>query len=194
MLLRRVVELANESSYGDAILQHISGPLGFSSTFVMGDSYAGLAPGFSRRFCSPAPPQDVREVVDPGWCATGVVSSTAAELCEIFQALFGGKLVLRDSLAQMTTLRRVGGDFPPAVTPSYGLGLMADPDGAFGPEFGHGGAGPGYDLRVTHYAEMAARRVSIAVMCNTDEVKSDAIVRGLAAALRPQLGETFTLS
>ena len=73
----------------------------------------------------------------------------------MLHALFGGKLVLRDSLAQMTTLCRVPDEFPPAVTPSYGLGLMADPDGEFGPEFGHGGAGPGYDIRVAHFAEMA---------------------------------------
>jgi len=136
----------------------------------------------------------VREVLDPGWFATGVIASTAAELCEMLHALFGGKLVLRDSLAQMTTLRGVPSEFPPAVTPSYGLGLMADPDGAFGTEFGHGGRGPGYDIRVAHFAKMAERRVSIAVMCNTDEVEADEILRGLANALRQQLGETLTLS
>jgi D-alanyl-D-alanine carboxypeptidase len=194
MLLKRVVERANDSSFAGAIDEHIVGPLGFSNTYVAEDSFVSLAPGFSRRFCTPGPLADVREVMDPGWCATGVVTSNAAELCEVFHALFGGKLVLRDSLAQMTTVRRVPGDFPPAVTPSYGLGLMADPDGVFGPEFGHGGAGPGYDLRVAHFRQMADRRVSIAVMCNTDEVEADEILRGLAGELRHQLGETFTLS
>lgn len=194
MLLKRVVERANGTSFADAITQHIIGPLGFSSTFAVDDSFASLAPGFSRRFCSPAPPEDVREVVDPAWCATGVIASTAAELCEMLHALFGGKLVLRDSLAQMTTLVDVPGDHPRAVTPSYGLGLMADPGGVLGPEFGHGGEGPGYDLRVTHFAQMSERRVSIAVICNTDEADADAIGRGLATELRQQLGDTFTLS
>ncbi len=194
MLLKRVVERANDSSFADAVGQHIAGPLGFSSTFAVDDSFASLAPGFSRRFCPPGPPNDVRDVLDPRWCATGVVASTAAELCEMFHALFGGKLVLRDSLGQMTTLCRVPDDFPPAVTPCYGLGLMADPDGALGPEFGHGGRGPGYDVRVAHFTKMAERRVSIAVMCNTDEAESDVILRGLGSELRQQLGETFTLS
>lgn len=194
MLLKRVVERANDSNFADAVDQHIAGPLGFSNTFGVGDSFASLAPGFSRRFCSPGPPEDVREVVDPGWCATGVVASNAAELCEMLHALFGGKLVLRDSLAQMTKLCRVPDDFPAAVRPSYGLGLVADPDGPFGPEFGHGGSGPGYDVRVTHFPKMAERRVSIAVMCNTDEVEADKILRGLANELRQQLGETFTLN
>ncbi|MGE4607537.1 MAG: serine hydrolase domain-containing protein [Myxococcota bacterium] len=194
MLLKRVVERANGSSFGDAVTQHIAGPLGFSSTFAVGDSFASLAPGFSRQFRSSGPPEDVREVYDPGWCATGVVASTAAELCQMLHALFGGKLVLRDSLAQMTALCRVPGDHPPAVTPSYGLGLMADPDGIFGPEFGHAGEGPGYNLWVAHFPKMSERRVSIAVLCNTDEAEAAAIGRGLASEFRQQLGETFTLS
>lgn len=194
MLLKRVVERANESSFGDAFAQHIGGPLGFSSTFAIDDSFASLAPGFSRCFSSGRPAEDVRGVYDPGWCATGVVASTAAELCEMLHALFGGKLVLRGSLAQMIELCPVPGDHPPHVTPSYGLGLMADPDGPFGSEFGHGGDGPGYGLRINHYPKMGERRVSLAVMCNTDETDAAAIGRGLAIELRAQLGETFTLS
>jgi len=198
MLLRRVIERANRSSFAEAFAQHVAGPLGFSSTRAIDDSFASLAPGFSRIFHSgnehSGEPRDVRSVYDPGWCATGVVASTAAELCEMLHALFGGKLVLRASLAQMTELLRVPGDHPPYVTPSYGLGLMADPDGPFGPEFGHGGEGPGYSSNVAHYTQMGERRVSIAVMCNTDETDAAAIGRGLAGELRQQLGETVTLS
>jgi len=192
MLLKRVVELAHGSGFAEAIEQHVSGPLGFSHTFAVAGSFAGLAAGFSRRFSTTL--EDVRPVFDPGWCATGVLASTAAELCEMIGALFGGKLVRSESLAQMTQPVAVPGSHAPAVSPGYGLGLMADPDGRFGPEFGHGGGGPGYDLRVAHFDRLADRRVSIAVMCNTDGDRSDPILRALVAELERQLGITITLS
>jgi len=194
MLLKRVIESANGTSFATAVAAHVGGPLGFSSTSAIENSYRLCAPGFSRRFGSGRPPEDVRAILDPGWCATGVVASTSAELCELLQALFGGKLVVAESLAQMTDLWRAPDGHPPSVAPGYGLGLIGDPGGVFGPEFGHGGAGPGYDVHVTHFPQMSERRVSIAVMCNTDETQAQPILRGLACELDGQLGETFILN
>lgn len=193
MLLKRAVERASGSDYADAVAQHVSGPLGFTSTAAV-RSLLALSPGYSRRFSRDAALADVREAYDPGWCATGLVASTAAELCELYAALFGGKLVSRASLARMTELVRVPGDRPPAVSPGYGLGLMGDPDAPLGAWFGHGGAGPGYDLRATYWPGLKGRGVSIAVMCNTDEVESLEISDRLASALAGQLGQTLTLS
>jgi hypothetical protein len=122
------------------------------------------------------------------------VASTAAELCELYEALFAGKLVHRDSLDEMTRLVRVPGEHAPAVTASYGLGLMADPDGTFGPEFGHAGNGPGYAVRAGCCTRLKGRRVAIAVLCNSEEAAVWSIYRALLGALEPQLGETFTLS
>jgi D-alanyl-D-alanine carboxypeptidase len=194
MLLKRVVERANQSSYADAVVQHVSGPMGFTSTLCVEDSLADLGPGFSRRFSADREPADVRGAYDPGWCATGLVASTAAEVCAFYFALFGGKLVTLDSLRQMTELLRVPGDFPPAVSPGYGLGLMGDPDGPLGPEYGHGGAGPGFDIRASCWPRLKGRRVAMAVFCNTDEVESAAILAQLSGAFAEQLGDTLTLS
>ena len=44
--------------------------------------------------------EDVRPIYDPGWVAHGLVSSTAAEIGEFYQALFSGKLVQRKSLEE----------------------------------------------------------------------------------------------
>jgi D-alanyl-D-alanine carboxypeptidase len=192
-LLTRVVERANATSFAEAVQQHVAGPLGHTSTEVVEDraSFAQLVPGFSREFSDEM--QDVRGVYDPGWVGHGLVASTAAEIAEFYQALFGGKLVQRASLAEMTQLVVVAGDHPPAVTPSYGLGLMSDPDSTYGQNFGHAGSGPGYSLYAACHLDVRGRRVSGAVFCNTDEVAAERLWHGILGALQPELGETIVL-
>jgi len=194
-LLTRAVELANATSFAEAVQQHVAGPLGHTATTVVESraSFQELAPGFGREFNRDAELEDVRFVYDPGWVAHGLVASTAAEISEFYQALFGGKLVQRASLAEMTQLVRVPGDHPPAVSPSYGLGLMSDPDGIYGPDFSHGGGGPGYSLYAGCHLGFSGRRVSAAVFCNTDEIDAERLWYGLLAALQPELGETLVL-
>jgi D-alanyl-D-alanine carboxypeptidase len=194
-LLTRVVELANATSFADAVQQHIAGPLGHTATAVVEGRacFEQLVPGFSRDFHREAELEDVRSIYDPAWVAHGLVSSTAAEIGEFYQALFGGKLVRRDSLAAMTQLVRVPGEHPPAVSPSYGLGLMSDPDGRYAPHFSHGGGGPGYSLYAGCLREFRGRRVSAAVFCNTDEMNAARLWYGVLGALHPELGETFEL-
>jgi len=195
-LLARVVELANATSFAEAVQQHVAGPLGHTATEVVEGcaSFERLVPGFSRDFHSEGELQDVRPIYDPGWVAHGLISSTAAEIGGFYQALFTGKLVRRASLDAMTQLVGVAGERPRAVSPGYGLGLMGDPDGTFGPEFGHGAAGPGYSLYVGCQRDFNGRRVSAAVFCNTDEMDAATLQYGVLTALHPELGETFELS
>jgi D-alanyl-D-alanine carboxypeptidase len=70
-------------------------------------------------------------------------------------------------LNQMLHLTRVRGSHPPAVTPSYGMGIMADPDGPYGPSYGHGGGGPGYSLFAGMLPGSPTGRLSVAVFCNS---------------------------
>ncbi|HXV36539.1 MAG TPA: serine hydrolase domain-containing protein, partial [Myxococcota bacterium] len=135
-LLARVVERANATSLAEAVQQHIAGPLGLSATGVVADrrAFASLAPAFSAAFRDGESLADVRAVYDPGWVAHGLVASSAAEVAEFFYALFAGKLVQRESLAEMTRLVRVSGNHPRMAAPAYGLGLMGDLAGAFGPD------------------------------------------------------------
>ena len=195
-LLARVVERANATSFAEAVQQHVAGRLRHTSTEVVEGraSFEHLVPGFSRDFHSEGELEDVRPIYDPGWVAHGLISSTAAEICEFYQALFGGKLVQRESLEEMAQLVRVPGDHPPAVSPGYGLGLIGDPDGIYGPEFGHGGAGPGYSLYAGWHRDFSGRRVSAAVFCNSDEMDAARLRHGLLTALWSELGETFELN
>jgi D-alanyl-D-alanine carboxypeptidase len=194
-LLKRAVERANATSFAEAVQQHVAGPLGHTATAVVEDraAFRRLVPGYGREFNRDAELEDVRFVYDPGWVAHGLVASTASEIGEFYQALFGGKLVLRDSLEEITQLVRIPGDYPPGVSPSYGLGLMSDPDGIYGPDFSHGGGGPGYSLYAGCQLEFGGRRVSAAVFCNTDEMDAEKLWYALLAALQPELGETLAL-
>ena len=83
-----------------------------------------------------------------------------------YEGLFDGVLLDVRHLDQVLQLVRVPGTHPPAVTPSYGMGIMADPDGLFGPSYGHGGAGPGYNLFASILPQWSKGRVSVAVFCN----------------------------
>ena len=112
-----------------------------------------------------------------------MLASTGPALCRFFDALFDGRLIGASSLAQMRRLTRVPGSHPPASEPGYGLGLMGDERGAFGSDYGHGGGGPGWNLRAIHHPDLGGRRVSIAVLCNHDAEDAWPIGHSLVAAL-----------
>ena len=78
----------------------------------------------------------------------------------------------KQHLDNMLHLVRVPGSHPPAVTPSYGIGIMADPNGPFGSSYAHGGSGPGYSLFAEIVPDAPRGRLSVAVLCKTTVVPS----------------------
>ena len=52
------------------------------------------------------------------------------------------------------------------MTPSYGMGIMADPDGPFGASYGHGGGGPGYSVFASIVPRSKHGRLSATLFCN----------------------------
>jgi D-alanyl-D-alanine carboxypeptidase len=80
---------------------------------------------------------DVRSVYDPRWVGHRTLVARAEDLLGFW----------RDLPAEMLDPRTfvpIGADAPGFVRPSYGLGLMADPEHPLGTVVGHGGGGPGY--------------------------------------------------
>lgn len=169
MLLKRALETVSGQSFAQLISEHVTQPAGLrhTTTLETRDDLVPLTPGYSHTFACDGRPGDVRGRYDPGWCATGVVASTADELCRFFEALFGGELLEANSLTQMLDATPVPGlDLP--GTPSYGLGIMVYSDSPIGAWFGHGGGGPGYDLRSLHWPKLAGHGVTATVLCNTE--------------------------
>lgn len=167
LLLKNIITLLTGLEYSAAIEHFISEPLGLSATYAATeiDTDKTLLPGFDY-FSDPSAREDVRAIYHPDWCATGVVVSTTAELEKIFRALFTGKILSADSLAWMKTAIRVPGEHPPAVTPSYGLGLMVDLDFEFGRSYAHGGSGPGFNTWIEYLPDVKGDAVSLCFVCN----------------------------
>lgn len=126
---------------------------------------AALIPSVSRQVTPGGEPVDVRAHYHPGWVSHGVVAATPVDIVHFCAALFSGALISEASLAQMTTLTAVSKAPDCWQRPSYGLGLMADPGARWGPIFGHGGNGPGYESMVLHVPGAAPGPVTVCVMC-----------------------------
>jgi hypothetical protein len=63
---------------------------------------------------------------------------------------------------------RVPHEHPLMTAPSYGFGVMLDPEHRFGCVVGHTGGGPGYATAAYHFPDVAGRRVTVGAMANRD--------------------------
>jgi D-alanyl-D-alanine carboxypeptidase len=80
---------------------------------------------------------DVRGVYDPRWVGHRTLVARAEDLVAFWRDL-------PEEMLDPQTFVSIGFDAPGFVRPSYGLGVMADPDNPLGTVVGHGGGGPGY--------------------------------------------------
>jgi D-alanyl-D-alanine carboxypeptidase len=170
MLLRQIIQQVTGGSFRDAIAEHVARPLSLQDTFVAEriSDWSTCLPGHGRDF-GEGEYVDVRPLYHPGWCAPGVAVSTVEETTLIFDRLCAGELLQAATLARMQELIPVPGKHPPAVTPSYGFGLMGDPDGPRGPNFGHGGGAVGYRVICTCMPATRIGRLTVAAFCNSSE-------------------------
>jgi D-alanyl-D-alanine carboxypeptidase len=188
MLLKRIAEAVAGSSFADTIRDRIVRTLGLARTFLPAsrDDLARLAPATSRALAPDGAPRDVRDHYHPGWVAHGVVASTPSEIARFFDALFGGALLSPQSLRDMTTLVPVGDasaeSAPRWRKPSYGRGIMGDPESAFGRLWGHNGGGPGYTSSAFHAPDLGG--ISVCAMCAVEgDATAEQIVFTVLSAL-----------
>jgi D-alanyl-D-alanine carboxypeptidase len=177
MILRRLIERVYDRTFSDIIMTEIVLPLGLTQTFVVRDraDLLSLTAGYSTNSSSDGSAIDVREFYDPGWIATGVIASTASEVVWFYEQLFSGKVVSPALLNEMCSIVRVAPSHPRFVTPSYGLGLMADPDSPYGAMYGHNGGGPGYSASAYHFRS-PQEPITIAVLLNIENSEAAEIM------------------
>lgn len=165
MLVKRIAEDVAGASFRDLVSGRIAGPLGLRRTFVPEsvEHLAPLAPGMSRALSPDRTPRDVRGCYHPGWVSHGVVASTSSEIVRFLDGLFRAELLSRHSLGQMTELVAVPGVEPDRHRgrPSYGLGLMGDPESPWGLAVGHNGGGPGYSASASHAVDLGGASVCV---------------------------------
>jgi D-alanyl-D-alanine carboxypeptidase len=138
LLLRLVARQVTGRSLGDALRERVLDPLGLHETRVaeVPADLEGLEPGPSEELGG-----DVGGRYHPAWVGHRALVSTAADQHRFWCALAAGEL---GALAEPGDLVEVGRAAPGFVRPSYGLGVMADPESPLGLVVGHGGGGPGY--------------------------------------------------
>jgi D-alanyl-D-alanine carboxypeptidase len=169
MLLLKLIEVITNKRFAEAIAESIINPLGLSHTYVAeGVDKGSLVPGYCRYMNDTYVMENVIPRYHPGWCATGLIVSTTSEIVQFYQALFGGKLIEPKTLDEMLTPISIGQDGDRFFgKPSYGLGIMIDPESRYGESFGHGGDGPGYNTWAMYLPNFKGRKLTMSVFCNT---------------------------
>ena len=101
---------------------------------------------------------DVRGVYDPRWVGHWTLVARAGDLLGFWRDL-------PPEMLDPRTFVPIGGEAPGFVQPSYGLGVMADPEHPLGTVVGHGGGGPGYAAGVF----AVPRADAVAIVLAADE-------------------------
>ena len=167
ILLYRLIEIAADCSYAEAIHRFITEPLDLSMTQVAVDidKELSLLPGFAAE--PPFNGVDIRQRYHPDWVATGLIISTIMEVIRFYEKVFTGALLSRESLNEMTASVKVDNiSCPPFISPSYALGLNHDPDYPLGETYGHGGGGPGYGIYAGYMPNVEGAPAVFCAMCN----------------------------
>lgn len=169
MMLKLVLQRVTGRSFAEVVRELVVSLLDLQHTAVVEriEDWSTCVPGYGPEVDTDGRVVDVRSLYHPGWCAPGVAASNAEETTLIFDALLAGRLLKPETLAEMLTLAPIPSPDPSEVTPSFGMGIFADPSASRGPHYCHGGGGPGYDLNASVLPETRLGRLTIATFVNT---------------------------
>jgi D-alanyl-D-alanine carboxypeptidase len=159
ILLGQLIQQVTGTDLDTALRQRISEPLGLEATRFATVATAnpdGLAAPWSSAVFDGDPDAAYDSIASSAWAA-GSLTSTTGEVATFFDALFAGKLVSPDALAEMT---EAGPD-------GYGLGLGILDHQSGKRFYGHDGGIPGY----TSFAAFdPSTGDTLVVLTNNDEV------------------------
>jgi CubicO group peptidase (beta-lactamase class C family) len=161
-----VVEQVSGVPYDEFVRDNIFTPLGMSASgAVDADSLpANAAVGYSEP--GKRTPFIVRPIIHPA----GGLYSTVEDLFKWDQALYGEKLVKKESLDKI---------FTPYLN-NYGYGWEVDQDGVVGRQIGHSGHIGGFRTRLTRYPDS---RSTIIVLSNNELTDVDRMASEMAFRL-----------
>lgn len=188
MLLIDIMERVTGRSFADLIADFIARPLQLRDTFVLEgvDDLMRCEPGFGREVTPDGELVDVRGRYHPGWCAPRLVASTAEDVTLVFDRLIAGEVLEPGTLRQMLTMMPLSAG--PDEIHTGGMGLYMDRSSTLGPNYHHGGGGPGYNTSATVYTETPSGRIAIAVFVNSSsEPRAEDREAGLVTGARQWL-------
>ena len=170
-MLGVLIEKVTGQKYGDYLTQHLFEPLGLHATY-----YCATAPLIKHRAQGYA--TDHGKLVNASYIdmglpfAAGSLCSTVGDLVKWEHALFSGKVVSQQSLAQMTTPAKLTSNRPMP----YGFGLAPDTVGGHR-NVGHGGGINGF---ISHEEIYPDDSLTVVVLANTGPAPSQAVARNAA--------------
>ena len=161
-ILASVVERVSGMPYGDFLQVRVFGPLGMTRTFSRPNPARLEDPGLARGYASaggaflPAEPNPLDDLA-----GAASIYSTVEDLYRYDQALHGGRLVQRATLAEAVTPGRLNDGTeirnPDDPNESYGFGLILATHGGQ-PWVGHRGGSPGVRTYARPLRRFAAQR------------------------------------
>lgn len=166
VVLGKIIENVTGKKYADVLNEKIIRRLGLKNTRLELDrnDFRGLAKGYFRP--TPADAWQSNEKQMPTPSADGGVFTTAKDLFAFDQALFGGKLLKKESLELMKN-RHAEMTVPGLGKMNYGYGLMIrdHPNNFY--SVGHNGGTPGYGTEFQHY-RVGQDELTLIVISNYD--------------------------
>lgn len=174
VLLGRMIEEIDQTSYASAIQRRIFAPLGMAaSTIGAPKATNGLARGYSTDERN-----RLKDVSYSGWSAItgdGAVVTTAADYEAFLLALFrDGKVLPSKAVAQMC---RPQSEEPDSA---YGLGCSIA-ETPWGQAWGHNGSIPGFNADTWYLPKLG---VTVVFFTNGDYEEPDVVVKALKAYLK----------
>jgi D-alanyl-D-alanine carboxypeptidase len=111
---------------------------------------------------------DTARGYDPQWVYMGCIVGSPSWAATFLHRLLHGDLLAPATKAAMLQLVPYGGELSEASTLGYGLGVMCEPDGRGGRDFGHAGSGPGSTIVVFSFLDLESPR-TLASAVDTDQ-------------------------
>lgn len=139
VLLTYILEKAYKKSYSDLLTQHITKPLGLTNTYLGGKINTEKSECKSYKYAGSWIAESETDISIP--LGAGGVVSTPSDLVKFSDALFNGKLLKKENLELMKTIKD-----------NYGMGLFITPfNGRTG--YGHTGGIDGFSSAFSHFSD-----------------------------------------
>lgn len=165
VLLSFILEKTFNKSYSEILKKLIADPVGLTNTYLGGKINTKNNEVKSYRFSGSWQPETETDISIP--LGAGGIVSTPKDLVKFSDALFGGKLLKKESLELMKTLKD-----------GYGLGLFMTP---FFEKVGYGHTG-GIDGFSSEFIHFENKNVSFALISNGSNYSNSAIMIAMYSA------------
>ncbi|HET7903943.1 MAG TPA: serine hydrolase domain-containing protein [Candidatus Eisenbacteria bacterium] len=180
LLLGRILEKVTGRDYYDLVRERIYAPLGMTRTdhYLMDGSVPGLATPLTRPSSAAGADSSGRRLWTKArqglrGTSAGGGFSTCGDIFRFARALAAGRIVPRETLADMTTPQP---PLDPGEPEEYGLGMLLQRSRGGVRSFGHGGIAPGVNFELRYFPD---EEITLIAFSNQDNGAYDDLRKNL---------------